>query len=435
MNFNDLNPDIHRLIVSHLDKDSIKSLRKLDTCKETYWDAIVLTSKLNYDGPQNSTIFSIASLLEHGPRHMPFVKHLDLFLNVNYDYMTFNQDILLQGLKELNINRGKQFVLTLKICEEIYAMKKVRQLLQSLTFLEILYVGQSFYRSNDADLNDMRTDIEEKDLDISAEKSIEAKNTWKTKRLKCTCDFFVKSIFLHLEILELVWDSVSEQPEESESILLAFQQNSLKKLVTLGPFLTPHIMKILPTNYSLECLSLVGYTNSYYDWSNAQYLQRYCPNIKHFSLQYSNLVTRDLEFFDWSLWNLETLDLSYNYTLRDLTRWPKALTELYVHDTNLDLSTCIGLDVSVLKHVSVDLSATSEWAFFLKSIKNIQTLHMNMKHYLSGVQFQASRLLIGGPWFWSQLKDLKCTVFVRLKEAFYKENILETHGSFLRPWI
>lgn len=425
MNFNDLSPDVHRLIVSHLDKDSVGSLSLLDD-STSYWKTIVSSSKINYDGPQNSTIFSLGSLVEHGPRSMPYVKHLDLVLKDHYQYSEFNQDLLFNALTKLKLNEKKKFSLTMIICEEIYSMRKVCKLLQTYSFQHVVFVGRSFYEPMDESQLD-------EDQHISNEET--KKDVWALKSLKCPCEFFVRSTFMYLEELELSWDSVSERPEESQSILLAFQQNQLKKLVTLGPFLSPSIMKVLPTNYSLETLILVSYTYSYFDWSNAQYLQKYCPNIKNFSIQYSNLITRDLEFFDWSLWNLETLDLSNNYTLRDVKVWPKALTGLYLHDTNLDLSCSQGLDVSGLKHLSIDLSATSEWAHYLSTMKNIKTLYFNMRHFLSGVQFQASRQLIGGPWFWSHIKALECTVFVRLKEVFFRENILESHGSFLRAWI
>jgi hypothetical protein len=432
MSLDCLNPDLQRLIVSHLDENSVHALSALDTKKDTYWSHIVKTSKVNYDGPANSTIFSIFSLVKFGPRCMPHVIHLDLVLYDSYSFLELNEELLLEALMTLKLSSKRKFVLSLRICENIYAMKRVRSFLQLFTYQKINYVGKSFYaiESNDS-IKSIEIASDSKDMIEDLTKDC---NEWQVKDLQCQCDFFVQSKFTGLENLELTLDNLkSMQPEESQAIMQAFTILTLKTLTTNGPFLTPLVIQALPLNLSLESLSLFGYTNSYFDWSKAKLLQSFCPNIKHFTIQYSNLVTRDLEYFDWSLWNLESLDISYNYTLRNVSSWPKGLVKLCTNDTSLDLTSSL-LDTSKLKYLSVDLSATYEWAHYLSSIKTIEQLNLNMLHFLSGTQFLAASKLIGGPWFWEKLKKMNCAVFVRLKEAFFRENILESHGDFLRAW-
>ena len=421
-----INEDIQRCIAGFLDENSLKSLVSSDTVSN--WQHIAKTAKVHFDGPQNSTIFSISSWLENGPREMPFVNTIDLF--ESYDRTEFNETMLLKGLKALKLeSRGpsKKLDLTLKLCEYIYAMPEIRAYLSRFEYNEINFFGHSF---------SFHGIVYESMSDDSADTNQESLR-WITKSLKCPCEVYSTLDFRGLEDLELCLDNTrSKQDCERQSILKAFQETKLKKLVTYGPFLDASTMTQLCTLKTLESLSLIGYSSSFFSWTFVQSLQKSCPNLKSLTIQSSNLIKSDLDCFDWSLWNLESLDLSYNYTLKSVSNWPQGLKELYVNDTSIDMlsfSSCEALQG--LEKLSVDLYASAEWSDFLghRGPLRLKKLYLNMRHYLSGYQFQSCQSLLGGPWFWKDLNKIE--VFVRLKEVFFKENILEKHGKHVRPWI
>lgn len=393
----DLNEDLHRQICGFLDPLSFSRLSALDS----YWASIAQTSKVHFDGPLTSTIFSIRSWLLNGPKYMPYVTTLDLQSCYAND---INEEILLVALKRLRLEERRNLKLTLKICEGIYHMPLIRKYLTNFSYDEITFpgVGYFFY-----------------DEDLGLEE-------WTTKILRCSCEIYTLLTFHGLEDLELFFDAYTISINEKIAMQKAFGEVKLRSLITHGPFLDPDNMLKLPTSTSIQRLDLEGYSNSYFSWESAKAMQKSCPNLKQFKLIHSNLIEADLDYFDWSLWHLESLDLSYNYTLRYVKTWPVGLKELKVHNTGLNISVFDPRLFYQLEVLTTDMYASCEWAMFFESL-SLKQVFLNMMHFLSG-----SHMLLGGPWFWRSLESSE--VFVNLKESFDVQHTLKTVNKRLRLW-
>lgn len=156
----------------------------------------------------------------------------------------------------------------------------------------------------------------------------------------------------------------------SQALQKALCMSGLESLTLYG-LLTTDILASMsmhwPVSDSIETL-LLQY-ESICDWTLAKSLQRLCPNVKRFALRASNLVLRDLEAFQWSLWpRLHELDLEHNYTLTALPIGCKSVTRLWAAHTGLDAHALIafvgahtiGLSASLTPLDALKLFAATE---------------------------------------------------------------------------
>lgn len=344
--------DLERHIVGFCDLDSLKALNNVSKA----WRAAVHEGQVYEHGPINGTTFSLLSFSQHGPVFMPFVTELQL-------HGFWSSDDLRNGLQALDLGRGhrkRDMVLDIsqKFIENCPA--DVIAYLQSICWHTI---------RSDADILDGF-------VTQNAAVAYQSIGSFKVSN-ELTTYYFGNS-------------------KEVSTIVSAKAFELMPKSIVLYGVLTDEAMGSLPINYNLEHLTLVN--EGCCEWNNAQRLQLACPNLESFSILSSNLVARDLDHFNWSLWpKLRSLNVEHNYTLNghQTIHWPTNLESLYVAYTQLMTPDALPVCKSI-KHLSCNLELKKNWFSYIES-KQLKALSVHMRQFINESQEYA---------FWSSLSKI-----------------------------
>lgn len=381
-----LNDDVTRNIFSFC--DSLSSLE----CVNKRFKELANTSKVHFEGPVNSTIFTLKSLEQNGPCYMPYVSTLNLVsIQPVSDYVAIN---LYSALLALKLESRLTLNLTLILDTYLLDLPGVYDYLKQFNF-NVLAVHEDigYYAKN---------------------------KFFSCESLICESGFYLRNNFVKLESLNMYSSYKSYEVDES-AFVKAFQEN-VSKLEIHGPMVSDQLFDNFDyVNTNLKILVMSQQSNAC-TWHNAKTLQGACPNVEEFTLTSSNLIIHDLLHFDFFLWPLKKLDLSYNYSLRELPKMPN-LYELNITGTSIRP---INIQCQV-KNIKVDISLNAEWFdYFLRNSFDSATL--TIKHFISGPQYEARDDLISLEVFFSLLGHTSVTI--NLLETFRKDAIIKK----LRPY-
>jgi hypothetical protein len=332
--------DLERHIVTFCDVDTVGSLYNVSAS----WRRATQEARLHFSGPINGSTFSASTYSNHGPVYMPFVSEI-------YLMEQWNPDTLRAAIGALDLTRGHR-----------------KRMID-------LHMNHDFLDSCPEDVLNYLTAI-----------------PWNTVHSDCAVVDSFRAQNMNVGIQTLVKSSNFQVVNEITTVyfgtcptfsVLASQKVFLtgaKSIVMYG-VLTDDAMSKLPVNYNLERLCLVSESNC--DWIHAKDLQRACPNLKAFSILSSNLIDRDLDNFDWSLWpSLKSLNVEHNYTFRGVkVNWPKGLQELYVAYTEIrvpdSLPTC-----TTIQQLSCNLYLTNNWYAYIRS-KQLRAISVYMRQVIT----------------------------------------------------
>jgi hypothetical protein len=224
-----------------------------------------------------------------------------------------------------------------------------------------------------------------------------------TQELICHSLDYYNNVFIGL--LKLTLFNVSSfLAEDLSAIQKALQEKHLKSLELNGILTDALISRMHFKSHSLTRLYL--HFQGVCNWDTARCLQTSTPNIEYFGLRSSNLMSHQLDNFDWSLWpNLKGLDFENNYTLVGQINVPKTLKKLYIAFTKAIVDLPEGLEdfssnvfyfqLVSLKHIrKLRLHFLSFWLDDYETIfKDFQTVEMSIlfKEYFDEKMFKSVR--------------------------------------------
>jgi hypothetical protein len=381
-----LNDDVTRTIFSFC--DSLSSLE----CVNKRFKELAETTKVYFEGPINSTIFTLKSLEQNGPCYMPFVQNLNLVCKEPLtDYAALN---LYSALLALKLESRLQLNLTLILDTSVLELPGVYDYLQRFSYA-VLAIHDN-------------VGINSKDY------------TFQCKQLICESGFYWSHTFIGLESLH-IFSSYGHYKIDEFALVKALKDNIIE-LEVHGPMLSDQLVETFDfVNTKLKILTLSQQSNAC-TWYNAKTIQKCCPNIEEFTLSSSNLIIHDLLNFDFFLWPLKKLDVSYNYSLRELPKVPN-LEHLNITGTSIR-----PLNItSQVKNLHADISINAEWYdYFLRN--TLESATLTIKHFISGPQYESRIDLVSLGLFFSLLD--KTSVTVDILETFRKDAVLKK----LRPY-
>ena len=396
--------DVQREIVSHL--DSISGIQNVSK----HFKYIANTSKLYFDGHKNSTIFSLKVLRQYMLHNkdislfkMPHAVEIDLVTDFN-DYNAFDPELLKEALKQLFNFTNKK--LRLVVNSFSWSLQGLPCFLSKLNkFESILFSGHNYYNIN-------------KDLVFSC------------KEVHIPGSLYAHIKFENVASLSLCLDYNinTEIALENISVRKAFNsQTTLNELFIYGPFLTCPIFSEFVISSQLLALKTLELHCQLPIWHYARTIQLCCPNLKNFKISASNLITSDLDYFDWNLWpQLKSLSLEDNFTLKDFKNWPSNLEHLNILDTGLQLLKQKNFETKKLKTLATSCSTSMRWKSFFKTMPDLEVLTLKMEHFVSGPQFKSRKNLCPAD-FWTSFNDIKHfnTLSVKFLERLWNKNLFK----------
>ena len=383
-----LNDDVTRNILSFCD-----SLENVE-CLNKRFKYLSETSKVHFEGPINSTIFTLKSLEQNGPVYMPYVTTLNLVSRESLtDYVAIN---LYGALQALKLESRLSLKLTLILDTSLMNLPGVYDFLKKFEY-SVLAVHE---------------DVGNVDSNVY---------TFKCKKLICESQFYWSHTFVGLDVLNM-YSAYNHYKIDEFAFTKAFSEG-LKELEVHGPMISDALLDEMDlVNIHLKILRLSQQSNAC-TWHNAKALQAACPNLEEFSLTSSNLIIHDLLNFDFCAWPLKALDFSYNYSLRELPLKMPSLRNLNITGTSIRPQSIH----AITKNLKVDVSTNAEWYdYFLRNDFDLVTL--TLKHFISGPQYEARTDLVSLNLFFSLFDNSSITV--DLLETFRKDTIIKK----LRPF-
>jgi len=344
------------------------------------------------EGP-NGTLYNIRSFLANGPRRIQYLNHINLsaepFTHVDESLL---QQFYTKGLHALDLQTIRRPI-DLSIDNTDWANQKVIPKLFHLRRWQTVR-NESF--------------------------------VWNPKWPPLRCDSYICSsqTFRNAKLEGLKFLDIQDYVYD-------FKEASLRQLSTLqvseirfrGVFYDAMMQccdKIRP-NLHVKHLTMVH--QGVCTWTMVRSLQTFFPNIESFELLESNLIPKDFEAFDWSLWpSLKSLSVEYNGTLTTLLGIPNTLECLYFAHTQVLGPHCIPTGLQ-LRHVSVHCSCSIEWAQWFSTQNNLESVRMTLT-CRSEMEFACEI-------FWKQLKHVK-----RLHlDDYNMRTYVMRYISKLRAWL
>ena len=406
--------DVQREIISHL--DSIQDIQLVSK----HFNYIANTSKLYFEGHQNSTIFSLKALRQYMAQNnsdmtkfrMPWATEIDLATDFD-DFNAIDPEILMKALKII-FHQEKKRHLILNSCS--WALPGLPKFLSGYKFERILFSGH--YTLNQTNNQGL---------------------VFSAKEVQVPASIYPFLNFIDVESLSLCLDYVNaEIGLEHDSVLKAFnskESKNLKSLYIYGPFFTNTIFSEFVIDSKLLALKKLELNGQSCIWHDARIFQLCCPNLEHLKISASNLICNDLDYFDWTLWpRLKSLSLEDNFTLKEIKNWPPNLEHLNVLDTSIQLHNEKNFDTSAIKTLATACSTNAQWSEYFQ-LPTLESLTLKLEHFISGPQYKSRKNL--GPEFWTQINkipNLK-VVSVEFMERLKYKHLFKELRNYLKPEI
>lgn len=376
--------DMTRLIVSFAEAPEVDALKLV--CK-----TLALAAKeapLAFEGPQNGNTFSAKVLKAIGtPTYMPFVTCADLS-GFRYD----EGPQLLRGLET--------------------ALGNPRPLSVFLTHEALLGAGMPLVEI----LNQCNIDVfwyadfvtdDTRDL-LAAMKFVCHDATMSS------CAWGTAHILPnHLTLM----DYRNRSPQSVARALMM----PIRKITLYGVLDDAIMDKLSCRSETLTELSL--FHQAINSWGSAPKLQRATPCLQVLEINGSNLISDDMDAFEWALWpSLHTLNFESNWTLRSIEKVPlKSLQGLLIANTGISSRVCKSIG-NQLSSFSCDVQKIDPWVAYFETCQ-FESLSISFQTPLKPAEYER---------LWKALEGRVNSLHLELREFFTRETILNIARSILR---
>jgi len=396
--FDDLPNELVAYVSTFLDPDDHASFRSVNRACQT-----ILNEALDLVGHSpNSTTYNMTSFQENGPTFMKYLRNISLYSSVGYldaDYEVEFPKFLRKGLLSLQLDRVRR-PLNLDIQAFDYIDDTVRETFENRTWTHFRVLEHD-YRKREP------FRIKCKHATIGHPKT------------------YVKHDIRPSESLTLQDLSYAN---EASAIEKFFQHPTTVHTLTIHGQFTSQILCAIQASgrVQLSVTTLVLQSQLPELWPNITVLQRLLPNLEALTMSSSNIIAKDFQFFDWSLWpNLRSLNLENNWTLEcvDLDV-PKQITSLYLQNTLHSYPSISKLmSERQCEAMSMELDVNIEWAsLFARHGKSLKALHFHKRNHIETLLWEP---------FWTTLKHLHTiTIFI-----YTRTKSLDRQLAVVRSWV
>jgi hypothetical protein len=354
----------------------------------------------------NSTVYSFQSFMENGPIFMKYLRSIQLYQFAKYVCPQYE-------------SRFKQF------------------LSEGLLSLQVPLVRR-----------ELSLDIESLDLIFAPFQNVFESRIWNSVQILCkdfgrTLSFRCRHANLHqahtyvrhniqvldsLQLHDVTRSSLDPQGQSALAIQKLFSKHLTLHTLSIYGMLTQDLLETLKRSGTIQpsIRHLHLYNQLPEVWPLIKNLQVLLPNLETLSIRDSNLIAKDIEYIDWSLWpKIRNLGFQQNWTLECSQLYvPQGLNSLYLDETIHDATSCANLlKKQSLTSLSVHLDITEAWTDFFKHHgRGLKTLYMTKKHTLDSILCEE---------FWKQLVHLDMIVIV----SYHRTKSLDRQLGVVRTWL
>lgn len=287
---------------------------------------------MHAEGPINGHTFSVKTFQENGPVYMPFVTRIDL------SWVTHKRDDIVVGIRALRLHQCDRPI-------TVYATKTSLETEGLPDLLLGIPEIESFVYLDEAPTSVFLNPLRPWKATMNA-LSFGVMNVW-PKQAVTLIDYMIESS-ANAYLVPAVTKSFSCQ-----AVDLSFYG-----------VLTDLLVTYIPVAHHVGKLTLVH--QGILSWRTWRQAMRNMPNIRSLTIQGSNLILADFQYFDWSLWpHIRRLDVEHNWTLKDWPDLPGGLTELAVANTGLIGPSLTAVDETI-KALSCNVGPVSLWNSYLR---------------------------------------------------------------------